>query len=331
MDHPPSAAPSRRFEPRVVADRNLTVWPDGQHWREAVIRGQYGLECRLDRHLPFAATLTSWPLGAVRVARMRLAGHAVAADRAFAHKRAQDHVFLKLVLSGKVCFESGHESLTVGCGSLTLVDPAREFVETFVESTDLIVLNLPRHELQARGFVAAVDRPASQDGANPDVVALRQMVQALALCPETASESLRARIGGQLLDLMDVLVEQPGAAPLNRTGAATLQRIKHFVSRRLGDTELDAAGIAAAMRLSVRHINRLFRAERTSLMRFLWARRLERARELVIAGDAGLSIEQIAWRCGFSGASQFSRAFKRQYGCAPRDLRHDLRRVQRED
>jgi transcriptional regulator GlxA family with amidase domain len=80
--------------------------------------------------------------------------------------------------------------------------------------------------------------------------------------------------------------------------------------------------IAAAVNLSTAHLNRLFATEDNSLMRFVWSRRLDVAREMLTAPRwRTLSIEAVAWRCGFVSAAHFSRMFKERFGTSPRQSR----------
>jgi AraC family transcriptional regulator, positive regulator of tynA and feaB len=85
---------------------------------------------------------------------------------------------------------------------------------------------------------------------------------------------------------------------------------------------MSADSIAAACRVSVRHLDRLFEREGTALMRHVWQRRLVRCyRDLTDSGMQGRSISEIAFAVGFNDLSHFSRAYRARYGCSPRDTR----------
>jgi AraC-like DNA-binding protein len=160
---------------------------------------------------------------------------------------------------------------------------------------------------------------------SPDVQLVQDMIRLIAGCHSGVREQTRISLGAQLLDLTDVLLtsELP-AAP--RTSAAVLFRVKRYIGEHLGNDSLDADTIANAVHLSVSHLNRLFRAEGTSLMRYLWNQRLERAYQLISSsGPSNLRIEEVAWHCGFSSAPHFSRLFKQHFGQSPRELRSGVR------
>lgn len=126
-------------------------------------------------------------------------------------------------------------------------------------------------------------------------------------------------MGEHLLDMMDVLTETHRGC---RSTEAALHAAKLYLIRHLGDAELDASSVGRALRLSSNYLNRLFRQEGTTMMRWLWSRRLEQAaRHLANCELAELSVSEIAYRCGFSDAAHFSRRFRASYGITPSESR----------
>jgi transcriptional regulator GlxA family with amidase domain len=74
--------------------------------------------------------------------------------------------------------------------------------------------------------------------------------------------------------------------------------------------------------LSVRHLNRLFAREGTSLMHHVWERRLARCHtDLTDPAIRARSITEIALAAGFNDLSHFSHSYRARYGCAPRETR----------
>jgi AraC family transcriptional regulator of arabinose operon len=83
---------------------------------------------------------------------------------------------------------------------------------------------------------------------------------------------------------------------------------------------LDVDEIAAAALVSTSHLIRLFRRELgTTPARYLWTRRVERA--VAMLEETGLTLGEIAHRCGFSTTHHFSRRVREATGLAPTAVR----------
>lgn len=78
--------------------------------------------------------------------------------------------------------------------------------------------------------------------------------------------------------------------------------------------------IATQSDMSVRHLNRMFKAYyRTTPVAYLQSLRLERSRMLLKHSD--LPITQISYECGFNDSNYFTRQFTKAYGLSPKAYR----------
>jgi len=103
---------------------------------------------------------------------------------------------------------------------------------------------------------------------------------------------------------------------------AHLRRIREMVLA--GGAPPSLADIAAACRLSRRHLSRAFRQETgQSVGEYIRQLVMERARELL--RDTEQPVSSIATTLGFSGVSAFSSAFRRATGDSPRSYRSTQR------
>jgi AraC family transcriptional regulator len=112
-----------------------------------------------------------------------------------------------------------------------------------------------------------------------------------------------------------------GAPGLPATGREDARvRIAIEFMRASLSLPISLADIAASAGLSPYHFLRVFRsATGMPPFRFLTRMRIDAARRLL--QDGGLSVTEIAALCGFSTASQFSTAFRRETGMAPSEFR----------
>lgn len=104
-----------------------------------------------------------------------------------------------------------------------------------------------------------------------------------------------------------------------RRSHPALARVLRVMEENL-ETPLSMAGLLAATGLSRRRLERVFRRDlgQTAMRHYLQLR-LNKARQLVLHSPSPLGTVSMA--CGFASLSAFSRAYRRQFGHAPREHR----------
>jgi len=98
-----------------------------------------------------------------------------------------------------------------------------------------------------------------------------------------------------------------------------LARAKQFMLDRLSDSALDTGVITSSLGIGPRTLQRMFAAEGTTAMRWLWQQRLNASRRALAQGEVA-QVSDAAMRYGFSNFSHFSRAFKEAFGVSPRTV-----------
>jgi transcriptional regulator GlxA family with amidase domain len=79
--------------------------------------------------------------------------------------------------------------------------------------------------------------------------------------------------------------------------------------------------LAASVGLSRFRLEHLFKTQvRIPIRAYVEARRVTRAKTLL--RDLGLSIKEVATRCGYASTSSLTREFRRKLGLSPSDWRH---------
>jgi len=106
------------------------------------------------------------------------------------------------------------------------------------------------------------------------------------------------------------------------TRAAKLQQVKDYIALHLSEPDLAPASVAAALKISVRQLHLLFEPTGTSFAEHVQGRRLKECRAM-LEGPSGRarSITDIAYAWGFNNLASFYRAFRREFGVSPGELR----------
>lgn len=236
-----------------------------------------------------------------------------------------DAYLMVMLLSGGYLMQQNGRDVLLQPGDMTLYDATRPHrVHCQGESTEVIYLSIPRTLFRDR--VSGIDNctalriPGTQGIGSIAANFLRSSVtHADQLQPHEFSS-----LAEHALDLLALAVNsvRPGDFNPSRSRSVSLNMIKTFIEQNLSDTGLDTGLIVRHAGLSARYINTLFEEEGTSLMRYVWKRRLENCRkELQNPLYADYRLSDIAFRWGFNDAAHFSRTFKQQFGCSPREFR----------
>ena len=233
----------------------------------------------------------------------------------------QDVYLAVVLLSGEYFLEQEERQVSLRPGDMTIYDATRPHKIYCPGPFRKLIVSLPRAAMRLR--LPDIDRRLATSisgGRGIGAIAGAHIGSIAAHAPELTDESFAAATDhcADLIALSAADSAQYSAATRSRD--ATLRRAKRFIECGLGDPSLDPTMVARALRLSTRYINTLFEAEDVSLMRYVWAQRLERCRADLIS-DTRAPIGDIAFRWGFSDLSHFSRAFRRRFGQSAREMR----------
>jgi AraC-like DNA-binding protein len=283
------------------------------------------LDCRYESGGSAGSSLDAWSLGRLDM----LDGRFMHMSLAPLADRDDSWLYLKLVTNGAMHIEQGRQARRIGPGEIVLVESSQAYRQSFGEQTDMIALRFPSHALKERGLRHALRGLITPDMSAADTRAIGELVMSIAAQRGETSAAFRYRQGDQLLELIDLLIEDPAALTRARSSDATLFRARRFIAQNLRNPELTVPLIAAAVYVSEAHLSRLFRAEGQSVMRYVWQSRLALAADMLRRGRRGerggcsdggrVQIGDIAYRCGFSTPAHFSRAFRERYGISPRE------------
>jgi AraC family transcriptional regulator, positive regulator of tynA and feaB len=187
--------------------------------------------------------------------------------------------------------------------------------ETQIKRTLLI----PMAALSEISGGAGLLRTEALDGAAPSTQLLTGYLDVLARTMSRLTAPAVSAARQAALELFAAAVRQHGGSAAGATVFPTLAALENWIEKRLLVGDVTPAAIAAAHGMSVRSVYRIFEEADETVSGFVRARRLARACRDLAAGTDPIS--DIAVRWGFSDASHFARAFRAQYGCAPRDYR----------
>ncbi|MCC6829326.1 MAG: helix-turn-helix domain-containing protein [Novosphingobium sp.] len=101
--------------------------------------------------------------------------------------------------------------------------------------------------------------------------------------------------------------------------AALVAEIKAYIADRICDPEISPFNIAAHFGFSTRYLHILFAQTGSTVVEWIRRRRLFLAHTAL--ESTGASVTAVAMHFGFNDSSSFSRAFKAEFGVAPRSVK----------
>ncbi|RYF83180.1 MAG: helix-turn-helix domain-containing protein [Comamonadaceae bacterium] len=237
-------------------------------------------------------------------------------------------VFLWFIEAGSLAVElDDGEEVQFATGALLLSDGAQPLRAHWTQAS-IHCLRLPRHRVvDAVGHEAAASIQgvmqlgqlglASFLGAQLHLLKKQGPAMQAAELDETLSMVFGTVDG--LLRL--ALPPRQEAAPPEF--ADRLHAVYRYIEKNLHRHDLSVEQIALGVNSSRAQLYRLFQSRPLSVHGTLReARLLKSVEHLRSCGDKVLSIGAIAFACGFSDQSVFSKLFKQRFGITPSDLRH---------
>lgn len=228
------------------------------------------------------------------------------------------------VLRGSVVLKQDDRECAVSAGELILYasDEATELAVS--TAAHVAAVSVPASEflnLFPRGREALFQAIPAAQGAPALFV---DQLNALMRCAGPLSAGSASAVASSMVFLLGsvacfAVADTPSAAHRTRE---RIQRVLKFARSRLRDPDLDVETIARAVHLSPRQVHRLFSAEPMSLMHWVVKQRLHNCyRELEQPGLQSRSISEIAYDWGFNDQAHFSRAFRKEFGRSPSEVR----------
>jgi len=270
------------------------------------------------------ARQTNVALPAMNLADIAGNAHAVERSARLAGMYPKDAVFACHLVQGTAVFIQGGKQFTLAAGDTIVYDTRRPYTLAFLSDMRQFLVDIPVAELDAYWGLRVDDLPlriAPHDGVGAALGAeLRRTLRGYLAAPTPdGSIALPACTHAVLRTMAQSRLRGLDGAPQSLLHVLAARM---HVARHLHDPDLSPHDVARATGVSVRHLNRLFAREDSSLAEHIWAQRAAMAyRDLVHPSERRASIGEIALRWGFSSPAHFSRTIAASYGAPPSALR----------
>ena len=286
------------------------------HWRELICAAFLALTPESDLRDGFAGTVTQWPLGPLSLARIDSQRQRVRRTEQDIARAPRDGYYANLQLVGTSEMRQAARATVLRPGDLAVVDTGEPFAFDFDSDFRQLSFFLPGPLLAAQlsGPVPTATRIGTAGGVG---AAIRHSLRALpSLAPRSAAR-LAVHACGMLALALDTPVD---VVPIRsrRTHALAVADIEEH----LADDDLSPAATARRLGISVRGLHGLFAGQERSYTATVRRLRLEQTfRDLVDPARRHLRVIDVAADAGFADVASFHRAFRREFGRTPAQVR----------
>jgi AraC-like DNA-binding protein len=264
-------------------------------------------------------------VGRLNVCSVRSNATTVRRTPGLIHDDRPPSVFLGLQVSGSSMVVQGDREAVLRPGDLALYDSTLPYTLVNDEGIHQHFFRVTQGDL-ALPAGALAELTALRFGRDDPVVDLASTyLQRMADHLLAQDDCLAADLSAPTIELVRAAIGSRLSNPrlAREPLEATLElRILEYARAHLAEHDLDAARIARAHHISVRHLYAVLARAGIGLGDWIREQRLEQCRQELARPDARATpISSIAGRWAFVNAGHFSRAFKETYGMTPREWR----------
>jgi AraC family transcriptional regulator, positive regulator of tynA and feaB len=245
----------------------------------------------------------------------------VGVERTAHHVRAdgRDDIAVVVLLQGTGYLEQGNNGGLLSPGDVAFHTLDQAFAVGSRDSYEEIRFQVPR-----AAFLAQVGSPQAFAGRRLRATPLsglflgylRSYVEAVGGLSQ--AEAGIATEG--ILHLLRALADAPGERPDEGLSVDAVRALAlAHIERRLHDPDFGPEALPTALRVSRSRLYAAFTGDEGVAAKIREAR-LDRAYRRLVALPDGGRVASVMAGCGFTDAAAFSRAFRRRFGMAPRDL-----------
>jgi AraC-like DNA-binding protein len=238
----------------------------------------------------------------------------------------QEYLTFGRTIAGPLHVKQNGQEFSVESGCLILMNQSLPYTAASETGYHAHSISIPRNLLLQRTPNLRPFYKLQIDDGTPRTALLtsfaKYVEEGIACWSETETIFLRE----QLLDLIVLLMindkGNQSSASETSVKAAHRERAIAYIKHNHCDPKLDPASIASACGISVNYLHKLFQSENLQIESFIYAQRLETCKNLLIDPlHKEKTLQQIAYKTGFSHPSHFSRLFKDKFGMSPSDYR----------
>jgi len=235
----------------------------------------------------------------------------------------EECLYANYVLAGQLHIEQGDRVTSANPGDLIIYDSALPLKHTKLSDATFedLAFSIPKNMIGAEHKRFENTRIPADNIIAPLEGCFSYLAQPL---QSARLDELEAVVSACASLLPFAIGWTAGDTPALETAVASNHYEKALltlIDDQLNNPELSPGMAAQHLGISTRYVHKRFAALGTTFGNYVRKKRLDGARKELLSLAHRQSISELAYRWGFADVSTFLRAFKRQFGCTPREYR----------
>ena len=296
------------------------------YWREAIGEQLIGVsgEWRKGQEIPFSCHVDA-SLGP-SLARVRYRGAAcgvVRGPREIARVGWEDHIWVYRECSIGAWHNADRGEFFTKRGDLSMYEPTRPYASKALADCDHDSWLFPRKLLEAHLRASQSPHCLVLGGDSGLGRILKAYLDAVARELDTLDDRQAGLVAENFCRLLAVACGASAGEHQEAIRLGRLEEAKRYINLHLAEPGLAPEKAAAALKMSVRQLHRLFEPSGTTFAQYLTMRRLEECRAAIMNPIRDRGVTDIAFAWGFNSFTTFHRNFRQAFGVAPSELRQN--------
>jgi AraC-like DNA-binding protein len=273
----------------------------------------------------FSGRMVRADIGDLRFVEFNSDAAVVRRSRAHIARSVEATYLVRFQLGNESVCSQGGEEVRLQPGDFSLCDSGRPYQLTFRKPVSILTLRVNKNILKR--YLGSPENLVSlpvRGNSGPGMLASRVIREIWQSSAQALVPGAAPRLANVVLELIASAYLGVEHANVDRSclGTALRLRIFDFIDQSLCNPDLSPGLIAAALKISARHVHRAFAHDGDTVARYVLRRRLEKCRA-ALANPllAALTLTHISTEYGFRSLPQFSRVFHETFGMAPTEFR----------
>ncbi len=296
-------------------------------WRDALSLAFGPIEVDRKSEENFTGSVRSYSRAQLQFNELHYRGQKLERTAGNIAKFDQEYFTFGRPVSGPLFLNQGGHEFTIEPGSLILLNQCVPYTAVTDVGYHAFSISIPRALLLQRApDIGAFYQLSINDG-SPRGQLLANFTKHMEDGITGWSEAEAIFLREQMLDLIVMLMvndkDSHSSAYETSVKAAHRERAIAYIKNNHCDPQLHPKTIAAACSISVNYLHKLFHGAELQVESYIYLQRLETCRNLLLDPlHRDKTMQQIAYRAGFSHPSHFSRLFKQKFGMSPTEYKN---------